>query len=337
MQPSQPSHLESHADGRRVELHLQSSLLSSSSGEYSHDHHHGHGCSGHDSHTHNHKQKHDHGSHVPPVPHTDASSRPQPNDPNAGPSRRNRTSPYPMLDVTAALSTISQQIPSPQITNHPVDSSLIGHVLAADVQALESVPAFRASIVDGYAIRLSDDTGKKLTSKGKFPVAFVSHAEAGKGLPSLPVGSIARITTGAPLPTHADAVVMVEDTVVSKTTDDGREEAEIEILTDGIEQGENVREAGSDVKHGDTVLQRSDEISAIGGEFGLLASVGVRQVKIFRKPLVGVMSTGDEIVDASTDGELKLGEVRDTNRPTLLTAIQGCGFEAIDLGIAKDK
>ena len=130
---------------------------------------------------------------------------------------------------------------------------------------------------------------------------------------------------------------MVEDTVLVSQTDDGKEEREIEILTSEMQSGENVREVGSDVKEGEVILKRGEGITAIGGEFGLLASVGTRKVAIYRKPVVGVLSTGDEIIPHDRSGHLKLGEVRDTNRPTLLTALRGQGFEAVDLGIVSDK
>jgi gephyrin len=167
-------------------------------------------------------------------------------------------------------------------------------------------------------------------------VTSISHAKPGE-VPELKIGEISRITTGAPLPPGATSVVMVEDTVLKSKTDDGTEEKEVEILTDAVKPGENVREVGSDVKAGDVVMKKGEGITAVGGEFGLLASVGTREVSVYKKPIVGVLSTGDEIVQHDRDGDLQLGEVRDTNRPTLLTAIKGTGFEAVDLGIASDK
>ena len=149
--------------------------------------------------------------------------------------------------------------------------------------------------------------------------------------------NVARITTGAPLPGGADAVVMVEDTVVASTTLDEREELSVEILTGDVKMGENVREVGSDVKAGDMIIRKGDGISAIGGEFGLLASVGLKEVQVYHKQIVGVLSTGDEVVTHDREGELRMGEVRDTNRPSLLTAVSAAGFEAIDLGIVSDK
>ncbi|KAI4934347.1 hypothetical protein J4E85_002203 [Alternaria conjuncta] len=268
-----------------------------------------------------------------PKAHTNPEERPQSNDPSAGPTRRYRSSPYPMLAVEDALKLISEQTPAAAVQKVPVDMRLSGSVLAEDVKATESVPAFRASIVDGYAIKIPA-TGK--FEKGTYPVSIISHAQPGE-VKELKEGEIARITTGAPLPPGADAVVMVEDTVLKSLTDDGKEEKEIEILTDEIKPNENVREVGSDVKEGEIILKKGEGVTVVGGEFGLLASVGTTEVSIYKKPVVGVLSTGDEIIPHNREGPLRLGEVRDTNRPTLITAARSHRFEVIDLGIVSDK
>ena len=283
-----------------------------------------------DDHGHSHGHDHGHGGHVVPKSHTS-------NDPSLGPTHRARESPYPLLSVPDALALIDSQTPEPMIVRRPVDLSILTHVLAADVQAVEAVPAFRASIVDGYARR--HDLGAEKYSKGTFPVAFAAHAEAGRER-SVRFGEVARITTGAPVPSGADAVVMVEDTRIAGTrpTADGKEEEQyVEILTDEVKVGENIREIGSDVQAGTTVMRKGEGISATGGEFGLLASVGVQEVEVYKKPIVGVLSTGDEIIPHDHVGALQPGEVRDTNRPTLLAAVKAQGYEAIDLGIVKDK
>lgn len=238
-----------------------------------------------------------------------------------------------MLPVTEALELIATHTPAPVVTRVPVDLSLGGAVLAEDVKATESVPAFRASIVDGYAVKIPKD-GK--FAKGVYPVAIVSHAQAGE-VPELKENEIARITTGAPLPPGADAVIMVEDTVLKEMTEDGKEEKLVEILTDEVKPGENVREVGSDVKQGDTIMKKGEGVTVVGGEFGLLASVGTAEVSAYRKPVVGVLSTGDEIIQHDRAGALRLGEVRDTNRPTLITAVRNHRYEAVDLGIVSDK
>ena len=288
-----------------------------------HDHHHSH------AHSHNHS----HGDHPMPKAHTRPEDRPVSNDPRAGPGSRYRESPYPMLSVEDAVKTAIGKSPLPEPVKMPVNGALVGHILAEDVHASEAVPAYRASIVDGYAVIVSSD-GPSI--KGVFPVSAVSHAQPGE-IPTLHHGQIARITTGAPLPPGANAVVMVEDTVIRSMTDDGREEKEIEILTDQVKPDENIREIGSDIRAGEVVLRKGEEITAVGGELGLLASVGKAQVLAYKKPVVGVLSTGDEIVLHDKPGPLRLGEVRDCNRPTLMAAIKGWGFQVVDLGIAKDK
>jgi len=172
--------------------------------------------------------------------------------------------------------------------------------------------------------------------KGVFPVTAVSHAAPGD-IGALNEGEIARITTGAPLPPGATSVIMVEDTMLRTQTDDGKEEKEVEILADGVKEGENIREVGSDVKQGDVILRRGEKVSGVGGEIGLLAAVGVAEVKTYKRPVIGILSTGDEIVQHDRPGDLRLGEVRDTNRITLAAAAREQGFEIVDLGIARDK
>ncbi|CZR64959.1 probable gephyrin [Phialocephala subalpina] len=308
-----------HAGGvKKLEKDAGVSAAAGHSHDYGHSRSHGHG--------------HSHG-HSMPVRHTAPTENPKSNDPSLGPTRRNRSSPYPMLEVSEAIKLIKEHTPSPSIVKAKVDGSLVGCVLAEDVIATEHVPAYRASIVDGYAVIAPTDGS---SSRGVFPVASVSHATPGE-IPELKPGQITRITTGAPLPPGATSVVMVEDTVLKTMTEDGKEEKEVEILAEDVKPGENIREVGSDIDKFTIILQKGEEISAIGGELGLLASVGKAEVMVYKKPVIGVLSTGDEIVEHSQEGGLRLGEVRDTNRPTIMSAARSAGFEVIDLGIARDK
>ncbi|KAH7031240.1 molybdenum cofactor synthesis domain-containing protein [Microdochium trichocladiopsis] len=316
-----------HAGGVKkleADAGLSSTTEQSSAQPHAHHHHHAHG----------HGHNHGHGGHGHGglVRHTKPGSNPISNDPSLGPSRRNRESPFPMLPVADALAKISENTPAPEIITSKVDSNLPGHVLAQDVTARENVPAFRASIVDGYAVVVPRDGNMK----GVFPVVSVSHATPGEVKP-LNEGEIARITTGAPLPPGATSVIMVEDTILKTMTDDGKEEKEVEILADNVKEGENIREVGSDIKAESVILSKGEQASAQGGEIGLLAAVGVSEVKTYRKPVVGVLSTGDEIVDHDRPGDLRYGEVRDTNRITLISAAKEAGYAVVDLGIAGDK
>lgn len=242
-----------------------------------------------------------------------------------------------MVSVDEAAKLILQHTPLPQVVEAPVNPSLIGHVLAEDVQADEAVPAYRASIVDGYAVIAPDDTTPNTKgTKGTFPVASVSHAQAQSMPPPLQPNQIARITTGAPLPSNANAVVMVEDTVLTSSTADGSEESHVEILTYAIKPGENVREPGSDVSLRSTVLHKSNLITGVGGEVGLLASIGKSTVHVYRKPRIGVLSTGDELLPHTSPQRPTGGQVRDSNLPSLLSALTSLGFNATSLGIAAD-
>jgi gephyrin len=314
-----------HAGGVK-KLEKDAGISASNSGQQPHSHGHDH------FHGHSHDHGHSHG-HAAPVRHTAKGENPQSNDPTLGPTRRYRSSPYPMLSVDDALKLVKEHTTTPQAVKAKVDGTLVGSVLAADVTATEAVPAYRASIVDGYAVIASEDGS---SSKGVFPVASISHAQPGE-IPPLKTGQVGRITTGAPLPPGATSVVMVEDTVLKTLTEDGKEEKEIEILAEGIKPGENVREVGSDIKKGEIILRKGENISAVGGELGLLSSVGKTEVMVYKRPVVGVLSTGDEIVEFSRPGDLRLGEVRDCNRPTIMAAVRGWGFEVVDLGIARDK
>ncbi|KAK6196787.1 G4 quadruplex nucleic acid binding protein [Pestalotiopsis sp. IQ-011] len=303
----------------------------------SHGHDHHHHSHGHDhahGHSHGHGHGHGHGNlvrHIAPEDHPLANQ--SSNDPSLGIARRHRQSQYAMLEVEEALGLIRKATPAPVVVDAKVDRSLPGSVLAEDVRARANVPAFRASIVDGYAVVVPKDGNMK----GVYPVVSVSHAAPSKGYKELKEGEIARITTGAPLPPGATSVTMVEDTVLKTLTDDGEEEKEVEILADGVKDGENVREVGSDIKKDNLIISKGEQISGVGGEIGLLAAVGVAEVKVYRKPVVGVLSTGDEIVEHDRPGELRLGEVRDTNRITLMSAAREHGYEVVDLGIASDQ
>jgi gephyrin len=104
-----------------------------------------------------------------------------------------------------------------------------------------------------------------------------------------------------------------------------------------VKEGENIREVGSDIKEKTVILNKGEQISGVGGEIGLLAAVGVAEVSVYRRPIIGILSTGDEIVEYNRPGALRLGEVRDTNRITLISAAKEWGFDVVDLGISRDK
>ncbi|KIM76426.1 hypothetical protein PILCRDRAFT_826433 [Piloderma croceum F 1598] len=273
-----------------------------------------------------HHHHHDH-SHHPPQSRTALS-----HDPSLPASARHRASPYELVSFEKAMDMIFHEVQPLSISKQPVTPALKGYVLAEDVLAPQNVPFTQTTSVDGYALRSTDPPGvyKVVTSQ--------NH------ILSTPLAkdSIYRINTGGPLPTGANTVIMVEDTRLISTYKDADgsdgEEKEVETLVQ-IPVGENVREPGSDVKTGDLVLQKGEVITSIGGEIGTLAFVGRKKVEVYRKPIVALMSTGNEIVDLqssrphSGDG---WGGIFDTNRPSLQAALEGMGYGVVDLGVVPD-
>jgi len=142
---------------------------------------------------------------------------------------------------------------------------------------------------------------------------------------------------------------MVEDTklVATFSSSDSPdsvegEEKQIETLA-SIPPNENVRLPGSDVKQGSLVMRKGEKISGAGGEVGSLAFVGREEVKVVKKPVVAILSTGNELVDlhGASEGkreeEEEWGGIYDTNRPSLRAALEALGYEVVDLGIVPDK
>ncbi|CAO3683512.1 unnamed protein product [Umbelopsis vinacea] len=287
----------------------------------------------HHDHSHHHNSHHHH-----PKPHTcshrsdelvDRSKKDKLSHPlNEPVTRRHRQSPYPMLSVEEGTALIEKYAQPLEIEIKNVDDSLIGYVVAETVTAREPVPGYRASIVDGYAVKAQD-------GPGSYPVVTSSVAGGNESF-TLHNGQIARITTGGMVPEGADSIVMVEDTELEEASDDGKQEKVVKILAK-VQAGENIRQIGCDTPVGHPVAQQGDLISSIGGEIGVLSSVGIRSISVYRKPRVGVLSTGNEVVDHSSTQDLKPGQIRDSNRPTLLAAINAAGFQAIDLGIVGDQ
>jgi molybdopterin molybdotransferase len=195
-----------------------------------------------------------------------------------------------------------------------------GLVLAADVVAAEAVPPFANTAMDGYAVRAADTAGAPVTLPVVAEVAAGHPADRG-----LEPGEAMRIFTGAPVPDGADAVVMVERT---ERLDDGRA-VRIGVTVD---PGNHLRAAGEDVQRGERVFGAGDEVTP--ARLGVLAALGVDEVVAHPRPRVGVLSTGDELV--SGPAPLRPGQIRDSNRPTLLALVTQAGCEPVDLGHAPD-
>ncbi|XP_022091285.1 gephyrin-like isoform X3 [Acanthaster planci] len=266
-------------------------------------------------HSASHGHKCHHGNDIPDMPehHHDISKV----------ARRPRTSPYPMITYDEAYSLVMSK--AVVLAPHTINcKDALGYILANDVTAQHPLPPFRASIKDGYAVISSDGPG---------PRRVLSDSLAGQ-LPKseLISGYVIRITTGAPVPDGADAVVEVEATELLKEADGGEIELEVNILK-AVKPGQDIRPVGLDIQQHQVILQRGARLGP--AELGLLASVGVTHVPAYRMPKVAVVSTGNELCEPHQ--ECKKGHIFDSNRTTLLSALAEHGFPCVDLGIAKDK
>ncbi len=198
-----------------------------------------------------------------------------------------------------------------------------GRVLHGDISAGCDIPSFDNSAMDGYAIAASDT---REAMKGT-PVRLHIIDEIKAGEPSagkrLMPGQAIRIMTGAPIPAGADAVVQLEDT---------QEDAEHVLVFRVVNGNENIRLAGEDIRRGTLVLRRGDQIKP--ADVGLCASLNFASLPVYRRPSVGILSTGDEIVDVGA--ELFPGKVRNSNAYTLYSEIKRYHAMPKYLGIAPD-
>ncbi|XP_029585479.1 gephyrin isoform X4 [Salmo trutta] len=252
-------------------------------------------------------------------------------------ARRHRMSPFPLtsmdkafitvLEMTAVLGTeiINYRAvpPDPDALHSTLSIDGMGRVLAQDVYAKDNLPPFPASVKDGYAVRAADGPGDRF---------IIGESQAGQQ-PTHTVmpGQVMRVTTGAPIPCGADAVVQVEDTELLRESEDGTEELEVRILVQA-RPGQDIRPIGHDIKRGECVLSKGTHMGP--SEIGLLATVGVTEVEVQKFPVVAVMSTGNELLNPEDD--LHPGKIRDSNRSTLLATIQEHGYPTINLGIVGD-
>ncbi len=213
---------------------------------------------------------------------------------------------------------IDRCAPLPTVTLPLVEA--LGHVTAHAVTAGEAVPAFDNTAMDGYAVRSADTTAAPVT------LEVVGTLAAGKA-PEMAVGpgQAVRIMTGAPIPPGADAVIMVERT--RRLEDGARVVAEVSVPASN-----HVRRAGEDLKVGQVVFESGEVLQP--AHVGVLAGLGIHELKVVRRPRVGVISTGDELVDGSKP--LALGQVRDSNRYSLLSLVSEAGLEGVDLGLVPD-
>ncbi|MGD2185227.1 MAG: molybdopterin molybdotransferase MoeA [Desulfobacterales bacterium] len=199
----------------------------------------------------------------------------------------------------------------------------VGRILAEDIVADVDLPDFPRSIVDGYALQGASTFG---ASEGNPAYLTVTGSIAMGESPDLTIGpgEAVRIATGGMLPQGANSVVMIEHT---ESIDD----ATIEVYR-SIAPGQNIIAIGEDIKKKSCILMQGQKIRP--QEAGLLAALGRQRVTVFQKPIIGIISTGDEILPINETPSL--GKIRDINTYTLSGLIHETGAQAISFGIVHD-
>lgn len=234
-----------------------------------------------------------------------------------------------MLSVQEAKERILSHF-APLETEFVALEQAAGCVLAKPLQASFDLPPFDNSSVDGFAVRAGDLAGASRETPVTLPV--VGDVPAGT-YPSFELGpgQAARVMTGAPLPTGADAMVMVEDSDFNDRSAGTRAPENVSLYR-AVRAGENVRRRGSDLQTGREVLSVGRLLQA--QDLGMLAMFGVANVRVYRKPRLAILSTGDEILPV--EQPLTPGKIHDTNSYTLAALAVQAGCEVVRLGVAAD-
>ncbi len=220
-----------------------------------------------------------------------------------------------VLDFRSTFPRVGvEQVPLPEA---------ISRILAEDITAEEDLPDFPRTIVDGYAVKGASTFG---ASEGN-PAYLVVTGNIAMGQSAdieIAPGEAARIATGGMLPRGADSVVMIEHTeAIDDTT--------IEVYR-SVAPGQNMIAVGEDIKKHAAVLSKGQVIRP--QEAGLLAALGKQQIPVYQKPMVGIISTGDEIIPISKTPQV--GQIRDINSYTLAGQIHQAGAVAVPYGIVRD-
>lgn len=230
-----------------------------------------------------------------------------------------------LLPIETAIQTVLEScevLP----TRHEDLGASVGCVSAEEIRAQEDLPPFANSAVDGYAVKAADTQGAR--PDAPITLKVIGEIAAGADVDLLvEFGQAVRIMTGAPIPAGADSVVMVEETRLV----DADRLGSVEILS-GVAVGAAVRAAGDDVRRGEVVFASGTSITPMVA--GVMASLNCRRPLVHPRPIVGVFSTGDELVD---DGSpLARGQIRESNRLMLLGLLEQTGVVGMDMGIVRD-
>lgn len=230
------------------------------------------------------------------------------------------------------LNAITAQEALEQIRSFPLQAlksyhikteEALGRVLAQDITAAEDIPPFSRSLVDGYAVMVKDTYGARETSPSFLYVVGQVPVGEDSMLP-LHEGEAIYVATGAMIPEGADGVVMQEYT---------RQTLDAVEVTKTLRKGENIVFAGEDIRKDATVLTKGTRLGPF--DLGVLAALGVKDVEVYHRPRVGLISSGNEIVGIET-AVPPPGTVRDINRYAISGLLECAGCEVDFLGIARD-
>ncbi len=222
------------------------------------------------------------------------------------------------LTLPQALDHIRQHLtPVQEVVQAPLQQGL-HRILARDLISPRAVPGWDNSAMDGYAVRHAD-----LTPATPLPVVHTLLAGAGHP-PHLQPGQAIRVMTGALIPPGADTVVMQEQVTLHQGSI---------LVQSGQKPGQHIRRAGEDLPFGAPALQQGQRLGA--AELGLIGSLGLAEIPVFRPLRVAFCSTGNEL--ASLGQTPAPGQCFDSNRHTLQALITGMGFECLDLGVIPDQ
>lgn len=200
-----------------------------------------------------------------------------------------------------------------------------GRILVNDIIAKENVPDFRRSTVDGYAVNSRDVFGASESIQSVLDLkGEILMGEKADGEIKIP-GQCYYVPTGGAIPNGSDSVIMIEYT--EKLDDD------VVLTSTATSPGENVVEIGEDIKIDEIVITKGTKLRAY--EIGVLASLGYYEVEVYKKPTIGIISTGDEVVHPSKS--IKPGQIRDINTYLLFSLIEESGCTPINYGVVKDE
>ena len=233
-----------------------------------------------------------------------------------------------LMPVNKALEKILSHISALPAEEIPITHGY-NRVLAEDVRAIDNIPPFRNSAMDGYAVHAADVAAATPESPVVLPVSGYIAAGDVPANP-LPAGNAIRIMTGAPVPDGANAVVRFEKT--SDFIDYPNLPAGHVTIFHPVATSDNVREPGEDVAAGTVVLQKGHALRP--QDVGMLAAVGKGRVRVHKIPRVGILATGDELV--GVDEPLAPGKIRNSNEYTLAALVESYGAVAVPLGVARD-